>query len=390
MQTKCFEVRSYVVSMSILRRCGGVALLMACLLGVSSGCRGAKVTHGTGACEDQKACKRLLSACEKDVNPEKSVKLTQANEACMGAARAALTHRDASGAERAFGRACERGLVEACDGLGQVADKLHRGEGITRDQPAALRLYQRACDRGSGGGCFGVGMMHESAGGPGRPRELAVRAYAKACDKGHGEACGRVGSAHASGEGAPKSDTRAVHFFRLGCDGGSTSACLGLGTHTEEGRGATKDDFRAAAAYDRACDGGDEAGCRKVAELITRVPAAAVYLEGARSRAAERRAREAEQRALEAAAAARAAEARAQQAQSEKSSPSGAAIALGVLGAAANVAANAAPAAAPAARSGSSVQVRKEHESSTAKVCYNGNCQTSQATRNQSSVTVRR
>jgi uncharacterized protein len=83
-----------------------------------------------------------------------------------------------------FSRACDRGDLAGCNGLGA---SYSRGAGVPRDLVRAEALFRRACDGNLGIGCKGLGDIAADT-DPSRAADY----YRRACSLGYQRACDKV------------------------------------------------------------------------------------------------------------------------------------------------------------------------------------------------------
>ena len=196
--------------------------------------------------------------------------------------------------ERARGRACEGGDVDACYALGEVHRERGRieaaeawflagcrgadpracaalvriGEGyldgveVDRDAAKAAEAFRGACAGDDAAGCLSLGRLHARGQGVARDLTSAAEPLSRACASGAAEGCTElvdlVGDAAAR---ATVDRADALRWMRIACDGGSGAACGILGEMHRDGEGTAPDPETAAALFRQACDAGIASGC---------------------------------------------------------------------------------------------------------------------------------
>lgn len=145
----------------------------ACKNGKGESCYTAGVTLTTGEnAEDQEkktlGLEYLRKACK--YGQDKACDLMGANyyeEKHYGAARPYLEG------------SCQRGVVDACEGLGTI---YRDGHDIRPDDSLSREYYERACDLNSSDACYSVAIIYRGGFGVEKSRAEEKAFYKKACD----------------------------------------------------------------------------------------------------------------------------------------------------------------------------------------------------------------
>jgi TPR repeat protein len=127
-----------------------------------------------------------------------------------------------------YDKACNAGLMEACERLGGC---YWTGScGLKVNGQRGFDLYDKACSGGDLNACGQLGVCYEFGGcGLARSGERAVALYEKACSGGDPSMCNNLGVCYHKGEcGLSKDDARAAQLYRKACRGGDSSACHNL------------------------------------------------------------------------------------------------------------------------------------------------------------------
>lgn len=177
--------------------------------------------------------------------------------ACLARGRELERGGDPAAAAPLYARACDAGVIEACNDLGALYG---RGDGVTRDDARAAALYEKACDGGDALACTNLAAF--AVDGVGVPKDVArgLALYEKACGAGEASACRDLGFAYVATV-VPPDPAKGAEIWLASCEAGHAQSCADLGWLHEEGRGVPQDAERAQALYHRACRGGYERAC---------------------------------------------------------------------------------------------------------------------------------
>src|SRR5262249_28948429 len=138
-------------------------------------------------------------------------------------------------------RACDRGNVRGCLGLGKLGEALG-------DLVDAAKSYARACAK-----------LDEGC----RARQAVVKAIGARCDAGD---CYELGALEEAGIGVDKDEKRAAAHYDQACDKGSAKACTALGLFYDHG--PLGFEFRKAERlFRKACDQDELEGCKALGIL---------------------------------------------------------------------------------------------------------------------------
>ena len=115
-------------------------------------------------------------------------------------------------------RACTYGIDKACDTLGENYFK--NGHYL-----AATPLYKKACERGVVDACMGLGTIYRD-GHDTRPDDVLSREYyEKACALGSQDSCISVAIIYRGGFGVTKDRNMTKSYYKKACDAGSKAGC---------------------------------------------------------------------------------------------------------------------------------------------------------------------
>ena len=89
-------------------------------------------------------------------------------------------------AKKSWMKACESGVMRACDKLGEM---YYFGYGVQQDQIKAKELYKKVCDAGDGKDCIKIAKMYDNGYTVQEDKAKAMLFYKKACDDGFEEGC---------------------------------------------------------------------------------------------------------------------------------------------------------------------------------------------------------
>ena len=89
-------------------------------------------------------------------------------------------------AKKSWTKACENGVMRACDKLGEM---YYFGYGVQQDQIKAKELYKKVCDAGDGKDCIKIAKMYDNGYTVQEDKAKAMLFYKKACDDGFEEGC---------------------------------------------------------------------------------------------------------------------------------------------------------------------------------------------------------
>ncbi len=91
-------------------------------------------------------------------------------------------------AKKNWTKACNNGVMEACDKLGAI---YYFGYGVEQNQLKAKDLYQKVCDAGKGEDCMKVAKMYDYGYTVKEDKSKALQYYKQACDDGFEGGCQR-------------------------------------------------------------------------------------------------------------------------------------------------------------------------------------------------------
>jgi hypothetical protein len=149
-----------------------------------------------------------------------------------------------------FGRACDLGLVAACDKL--VA--------FVRDEGGGDVLEQ-SCGKRNGASCFILGSLYSEGAGVPQDGRRALQLFEKSCDVGWWRGCGRLAQSYLLGQGTAPDPGMAVKDFEKGCQGGNSASCAEVAMLYNRGIGGVQDHEMAMRRLRRACDLGLLSAC---------------------------------------------------------------------------------------------------------------------------------
>ena len=89
-------------------------------------------------------------------------------------------------AKKSWTKACENGVMKACDKLGEM---YYFGYGVQQYQIKAKELYKKVCDAGNGEDCTKIARMYDNGYTVKEDKSKAMQFYKKACDDGFEEGC---------------------------------------------------------------------------------------------------------------------------------------------------------------------------------------------------------
>lgn len=153
---------------------------------------------------------------------------------------------------RLYGTACDGGVTEACEELG---DQYFEGNGVEKSFPKAARFYQSACETDpQSRACIKWAEMLFYGRGIPPDEKRAVQYFDQGCKDGKIESCDLLGEAFESGRGVPMDEKRAVLLWRTACEQGYLISCPSFGVMLVEGAGVEKDESKGFDLLNRSCD----------------------------------------------------------------------------------------------------------------------------------------
>jgi TPR repeat protein len=194
---RAYALADHACSAGVMRGCNTLALLLEEGHGAPKD-EARALSLFRMACERQqwRACFNLATRHYKGESlglaPDLTVAISFFERACNVGPPSACTdgaaylsprqpHVEATKAAELFRRACDRGDLAGCNGLGACYG---HGTGVPRDDVRARELFQRGCDGNLGIACKGLGDVFADTDAK-RAREL----YRRACELGYARAC---------------------------------------------------------------------------------------------------------------------------------------------------------------------------------------------------------
>ena len=162
--------------------------------------------------------------------------------------------RDAFGAARSFGRACDIGLPYGCVNL----VRLIRTDGTT--------VLSAPCEHGDPRSCLTLGSLYLRGQGVTKDQTRALELFRQACNGGWPRGCGLVGESYLFGEGTPVNAASAKESLEKACALADSSSCFNVGLMYRQGFGTVKNETVALRRFGQACDLGFRLGCRALQE----------------------------------------------------------------------------------------------------------------------------
>jgi len=115
-------------------------------------------------------------------------------------------------------RACTYGHNDACDTLGENYFK--NGHYL-----AARPLYEKACERGVMHACMGLGTIYRDGHDVKQDDVISREYYEKACALGSQNSCISVAIIYRGGFGVPRDRNMSKQFYKKACEAGSEAGC---------------------------------------------------------------------------------------------------------------------------------------------------------------------
>ncbi len=173
--------------------------------------------------------------------------------------------RDAPGAARSFGHACDLGLPYGCMSLARL---------VTTDGSGVLSV---PCQRGDGVSCSTLGTLYLRGQGVARDQSRALDLFRQSCADGWPRGCGLVGESYLFGQGTSISPPKARESLEKACELGDAPSCFNTGLIYRQGYGgAPKDEAVAEKWLRQGCAAGFRLACQALQEGPPRQPAAAL------------------------------------------------------------------------------------------------------------------
>jgi TPR repeat protein len=193
--------------------------------------------------------------------------------------KGAGTRRNVPEATELYLAACDKGIVAACNSLGELYAK---GDEVARDETRAVALYKQSCDHGYASGCVNLGAMH--MGGKGVPKDpaIAVQLFSYGCAVNDPQGCLNLSIAYGEGRGVRKDTGTSVAFAEPACGAGAVRACIRAGVARVAGDGVAKDTKGGLAQLESVCAEGEPGGCETLAQLYDKGLAPDVPADGIR------------------------------------------------------------------------------------------------------------
>lgn len=163
--------------------------------------------------------------------------------------------RDPAESAKAYGKACDLGLVAACSSLG---DSIKAG---------AASDLESTCAKKDGVGCFLLGFVYHRGLGVTADESKSFSYFHASCDAGFARGCGRLGESYLYGEGIAKDEGRALQAFEQACDANFGPACMNAAQLYSRGPDAIRSEVSARSRFQRACALGVRPAC-SVAEGV--------------------------------------------------------------------------------------------------------------------------
>ena len=172
--------------------------------------------------------------------------------------------RDAPGAARSFGRACDLGLPYGCMSLSSL---------VSTDGSGVLSV---PCQHGDGVSCSTLGTLYLRGQGMARDQARALDLFRKSCAAGWPRGCGLLGESYLFGQGASINLTTARETLEKACALDDPPSCFNTGLMYRQGAGGAKDELLAEKRLEQSCAGGFRLACQALRERPAVQPAAAI------------------------------------------------------------------------------------------------------------------
>jgi len=162
--------------------------------------------------------------------------------------------RNAIGAARSFGRACEIGLPYGCMSLARL---------VGADGPGVL---SQPCDQGDGPSCVTLGTLYLRGQGVARDQSRALDLFRQSCALASPRGCGLVGESYLFGQGTAVNAPNAIENLEKACQLADSRSCFNAGLMYRRGFGTSKNEELAQKRIHQACDLGFRGACRVLQE----------------------------------------------------------------------------------------------------------------------------
>lgn len=149
-----------------------------------------------------------------------------------------------------LGRACDLGLVEACN---RLVSFVHDEDG--KD------VFEQSCGRHNGASCFILGSLYSEGAGVPQDGKHAFELFEKSCDAGWWRGCGRLAQSYLVGQGTAPDPALAVANFDKACKGDNAASCAEVAMLYNRGVGGVQNHELAMRRLKKACDLGLLAAC---------------------------------------------------------------------------------------------------------------------------------
>ena len=103
-----------------------------------------------------------------------------------------------------YEKACDRGVMHACMGLGTI---YRDGHDVRQDDVMSRAYYEKACELGSKDSCINVAIIYRGGFGVTRDRNMSKQYYKKACDAGSEAGCDKFRKMDNEDKGIPEPGT---------------------------------------------------------------------------------------------------------------------------------------------------------------------------------------
>jgi hypothetical protein len=126
----------------------------------------------------------------------------------------------------------------------------------------SFEACKKACDKGDVSACHGLGQMYQYGSKTAKDEAMAAQFFELACTKQDATACASMAQISLNGEGVRHQPAKAVEFYRKACDMGDALSCSDLADLFSAGNGVPKDEAGATELRARACKMGMTEACK--------------------------------------------------------------------------------------------------------------------------------
>ncbi|WP_162174892.1 tetratricopeptide repeat protein [Hyphomonas oceanitis] len=254
--------------------------------------RGQRLFDGRGVKMDVDGARRhFAKGCEMD-SAEACFALGRSYDGIVGEAKDSIPY---------YERACELGLIEACNnvsvylskyenpteaelrraidvytklcdhdiavGCQNLAQNYLKGEGVGLDEKKAEELLQKSCDLG---GFCTINLMWKQPSEQIRPAAVKrLHDLDKECEqKQNPVVCELAATLHLKGDGVPRNEQRGIDILEKACDRGSAELCWEVGKLFVKGKLIAQNIHRGAEFLERGCELGKAYACLDMSDLL--------------------------------------------------------------------------------------------------------------------------